>query len=643
MTELKRPLNVFLCHAHSDAKAVHTLYDRLIGDGVDAWLDKEKLIGGQDWEYEIRKSVRESDVVVVCLSQQFSQKGFRQYEVRIALEEANLQPEGEIFIIPLRLEECNVPQSLRRWHWVDLFESDGYERLMRALQARANRIGATLQVKKSWLPKITSPRPKMKKPIEARKPVDSDRNEIKETQDQEKTEREAAHRLEREKAEREAAESAKRERSELEAAEKAKRDKVERHVTQINTLEKIIFSIFAEAPKSSSSRKVPFFRIFGAVGIIIILFWIGSWYAPKIYEAISITKASTISMDTPTSTTTSTNTTISIRTSTVAASQTTIPLAKVSCIYTIQPGDFLVGIAQKFGINNFENISCAPDSPNCNLANETLIYAGWRVVIPRISSDICITQGGELYDPSSNNFPNEITDLFGVAMRLVPASEFIMGSDKGEIDEKPFHYVYLEAYYIDKYEMTNEFYSACVDAGICEQPKKTNSDTRDSYYGNSMYSDYPVIYVDWNMAKTYCEWREAQLPTEAQWEKASRGTDGRTYPWGEDIDKTYANYDNNADGDTTAVGSYEKGKSIYGVYDMAGNVWEWVTDWYSENYYQNSPPKNPSGPDTGKERVMRGGAWDYFDEHARASDRQYDAPSSNNNSFGFRCARDATP
>jgi hypothetical protein len=126
----KRPLKVFLCHAHADRDAVKALYARLVKDGVDAWLDKEKLLPGQDWELEIRKAVREADVVVVCLSKQFNQAGFRQKEVRLALDTAMEQPEGEIFIIPARLEECDTLESLRKWHWVDLFENDGYEMLM---------------------------------------------------------------------------------------------------------------------------------------------------------------------------------------------------------------------------------------------------------------------------------------------------------------------------------------------------------------------------------------------------------------------------------------------------------------------------------------------------------------------------------
>ena len=112
-TTNKRSLKAFLCHAHSDAAAVYSLYNRLVKDGVDAWLDKENLLPGSDWEYEIRQAVRESDVVVVCHSKQFNQKGFRQKEVRIALEEADLLPKGEIFIIPARLEECDVLEDLQ--------------------------------------------------------------------------------------------------------------------------------------------------------------------------------------------------------------------------------------------------------------------------------------------------------------------------------------------------------------------------------------------------------------------------------------------------------------------------------------------------------------------------------------------------
>ncbi len=137
MRASNRRLHVFLAHARSDQEDVRSLYNRLTKDGVKAWLDEANLLPGQDWEYEIRKAVRGSDVVIVCLSEQFNrQRGYRQKEVRIALEEASLLPEGQVFIIPARLEECEMPESLRRWQRVDLFEVDGYKKLMRTLRRR---------------------------------------------------------------------------------------------------------------------------------------------------------------------------------------------------------------------------------------------------------------------------------------------------------------------------------------------------------------------------------------------------------------------------------------------------------------------------------------------------------------------------
>ena len=135
MSQSKSPLKVFLCHSHTDRDIVHTLYSRLKKDGVEAWLDKEKLLPGQDWEYEIHKAIIKSHVVIVCLSQHFNkQQGYRHEELKIALEKANSLPDGEIFIIPARLEKCDMPDSLRHLHRVDLFETDGYKKLMRALK-----------------------------------------------------------------------------------------------------------------------------------------------------------------------------------------------------------------------------------------------------------------------------------------------------------------------------------------------------------------------------------------------------------------------------------------------------------------------------------------------------------------------------
>jgi hypothetical protein len=177
MPETKRPLKVFLCRAHNDKEDVRELYNRLVKDGVDAWMDKAKLLPGQDWELEIRKAVRASDVIVVCLSKQFNNAGFRQKEVRLALDTAMEKPDGEIFIIPARLEVCENLESLKKWHWVDLFEDNGYDMLLRALRARSDSMGATLRVKRRSTPKVSSPRVKFERPAEEDEPAASSPDE----------------------------------------------------------------------------------------------------------------------------------------------------------------------------------------------------------------------------------------------------------------------------------------------------------------------------------------------------------------------------------------------------------------------------------------------------------------------------------
>jgi formylglycine-generating enzyme required for sulfatase activity len=238
--------------------------------------------------------------------------------------------------------------------------------------------------------------------------------------------------------------------------------------------------------------------------------------------------------------------------------------------------------------------------------------------------------------------PAEIVDDNGVTMHLIPAGEFTMGSESGATDEKPVHQVYLNAFYMDIYEVTNAAYNSCVDAGYCTLPKNISSDTRSDYYNTAVYNDFPVINVDWNQAKAYCEWRSANLPTEAQWEKAARGTEIRVYPWGDNISCSYANHyeaftecDSNAD--TTRVGSYEDGKSQYGIYDLAGNVWEWTADWYLGTYYQNSSSSNPQGPETGQYRVLRGGSWRNGSDDIRSTRRFSAATDNFGEVFGFRC------
>ena len=228
----------------------------------------------------------------------------------------------------------------------------------------------------------------------------------------------------------------------------------------------------------------------------------------------------------------------------------------------------------------------------------------------------------------------------GMEMVFVPAGEFEMGGNDADAwdDEKPAHTVYLDSYWIDKYEVSNAQYAKCVAAGDCTKPSYTKSYTRSNYYGNPEYDDYPVIYVNWNQARAYCQWAGGDLPTEAQWEKAARGTDGRTYPWGnQSPTSSLANYAWNT-GDTSPVTDYEAGASPYGALNMAGNVREWVNDWYGSNYYSTSPTRNPSGPSSGEYRVLRGGSW-YYNRRGdiRAAYRVNVDPAGTYNGRGFRC------
>jgi formylglycine-generating enzyme required for sulfatase activity len=218
-------------------------------------------------------------------------------------------------------------------------------------------------------------------------------------------------------------------------------------------------------------------------------------------------------------------------------------------------------------------------------------------------------------------------------MVRVPAGEFWMGSDDGIDREKPRHRVYLDAYAIDKYEMTNALYKRFMDATSRAAPLYWN----DAKWNGTTQ---PVVGVSWHDADAYCKWAGKRLPTEAEWEKAARGTDGRKYPWGDQWDASRANSDESKLGKTVPVGSYPSGISPYGAHDMAGNVWEWVVDWFDENYYKKTPERNPPGPPSGERRVLRGGSWNGTAIGLRAALRSFNSPDRPSYLFiGFRCAR----
>jgi len=400
-------------------------------------------------------------------------------------------PEGRIFLIPVRLEECRVPQRLSSYQWVDIFGENGYDRLMLALKVRAEQIGAEPPGRRSFFARRTS------KPVTAkpkRKPV----------------------------------------------ASAPKKEATKKPESRATTPE----------PEKFSSRK-PFklkteyiVAIIGAVATIIAAI-IGSPLIERMF------------------------------------SQAPVPTATVTNQVQMLPIGSIV-----------------------------------ETIAPKLTPT-------ETFTPAPTAFPDEITDGKGVEMVLVLEGEFTMGSESNS-DEQPIHQVSLGTYYIDKYEVTNALYKVCVTAGVCREPTNT------THYNNAQYAQHPVLSVNWNMAKEYCEWRGASLPSEAEWEKAARGTDGGTYPWGEGIDCSLANYygkDNGNDycvGDTTPVGSYESGISPYGAYDIAGNVWEWVEDWYKA-YPGNTINSDEYGTIY---RVLRGGSWVSIDNSLRSAVRFFSTPAN---------------
>ena len=236
-------------------------------------------------------------------------------------------------------------------------------------------------------------------------------------------------------------------------------------------------------------------------------------------------------------------------------------------------------------------------------------------------------------------------------MVLIPQGTFEMGSrlSLSELDpvsifqadrhmlgpEDPAHEVILDAFYIDLYEITNTDYKKYIEA--------TGSKNIPRYWDDNAFNhpQQPVVGITWKEARAYCQWKNKRLPTEAEWEKAARGKRPVRFPWGNaPPDKNLANFDNHV-GKTAPVGSYPKGKSDYGTFDMSGNVSEWVNDWHYPEYYLFSPKENPPGPKKGVYKIIRGGNWQNNLEDIRLTYRNATVPKARSKTVGFRCAANA--
>lgn len=255
-----------------------------------------------------------------------------------------------------------------------------------------------------------------------------------------------------------------------------------------------------------------------------------------------------------------------------------------------------------------------------------------RAVVLRVNEQLVAAQKDELQRLSQRGMtaPED--------MVLIPMGEFLMGAEDGEPDARPAHRTTVSSFWIDKYEIINVLYRRCVESGSCQPPKDRRM------FDDLTLAQHPVTNVTWNQARTYCHWVGKRLPTEAEWEKAARGTDGRRYPWGNGEESVKGWLRERAlrpgNNGTAPVGSVPAAVSPYGVHDMVGNVWEWVKDWYAEDYYATGPSQDPQGPLRGSFRVLRGGDWSQSPLELRASYRGWDEMTYWGPTLGFRCAAD---
>ncbi len=619
MPETKRLLKVFLCHASQDKPNVRELSQRLFAEGwIDPWLDEKKLLPGQDWRLKIEEAVETSDIVIICLSSNsVSKEGFVQKELRYAREIALEKPDETIFLVPLRLDDCTVPRGLRFYQWADYFgenKDETYDALVESLKLRHDqklRIEdeeRARQEKEKREREATEKvaREKAEREAAEKTALEKAEREAAENAARENAKRETAERAARAKVEREAAEKAAREKAEREAAEKAEREEAIREATEKAERQKKEKTAQEKEERKATKKTIDIPQRQPATKI-----------QPEILKKLP-SQENKLAKE---------------------ISQTQRPEAQslrrnVSTQVIFWIIGIIVVVVTVIGLSSLNNkgasLTFIPTPTHTSSPTKTPEVR--RTPTKSFTSTPGLTPTNTS-TPTVIPLPTEITDAKGVQMMLVPASEFTMGSDSGYGQEKPARLVNVGNFYIDKYEVTNAEYQKCVIARECNYPFDTKLGDL-TYYRNKKYDSYPVVWVTKENAELYCTSRSARLPTSAEWEKAARGIDARTYPWGEQTDfELRANGYGIKDGfqATAPVGSFPLGVSPYGVFDMIGNVAEFVKD-NEESFF------------------VRGAGWNggWFNSSNLSPTYFYDSidwsyyGSSEINSWtGFRCVRDA--
>jgi len=296
-------------------------------------------------------------------------------------------------------------------------------------------------------------------------------------------------------------------------------------------------------------------------------------------------------------------------------------------IHVVQAGDTLGAIAKQYGVTveALQEANAISDPNRLQIGQELIIPKGGTIAPTSTATEVRATS------TSIPPTPRPVVAVEAVTI-AIPAGEFTMGSDVE--DERPPHTVFVDAFEIDKLEVTNQEFERFVqEAGYVTDAEKAG-DTSWRYYAKDK-PQHPVVKVSWNDAVAFCQWAGKRLPTEAEWEKAARGTDARTYPWGNQWDASRANAKEAGNRETTAVGSFPAGASPYGVMDMAGNVSEWTTDWFKA--YPGGDFYSPYFGE--KYRVIRGGGWFSDQNLVRTTERSASSMTLANDDVGFRCAR----